>query len=88
MKKSLMLLIAAGLVAVMTGCGGGGGSSASSKAAKTVDDTTTTTEQSFEVAPAESATNVTYKSTATGNFPPAPPVSSLADAQDEANANL
>jgi len=86
MKKSLMLLIAAGLVAVMTGCGGGGGSSAKSKAASPAN--TTTTEQAFEVEPAASATNVTYKTTATGAFPPSPPISSLTAAQEAANKKL
>jgi ABC-type phosphate/phosphonate transport system substrate-binding protein len=86
MKKSLMLLIAAGLVAVMTGCGGG--SSSASKKAHAAAPEATQSEQGFDVAPEESATNVTYKSSATGDFPPAPPTSDLEDAQESANANL
>jgi ABC-type glycerol-3-phosphate transport system substrate-binding protein len=86
MKKSLMLLIAAGLVAVMTGCGGGG-SSAKKKAVFAP--AATTTEQAFDTAtPEESATNVTYKTSASGQFPPAPPSSTLASAQEQANARL
>ena len=87
MKKSLMLLIATMLVAFMTACGGGG-SSAKSKSSGTVTDTTTTTDQTFDVEPEESATNVTYKTTAKGEFPPAPPVKSLEEAQEAANSQL
>jgi ABC-type phosphate/phosphonate transport system substrate-binding protein len=86
MKKSLMVLIAAGLVAVMTGCGGGG--SSAKKSAVFIPTAETTSEQVFNVEPEESATNVTYKSVATGQFPPAPPSNSLSDAQAAANARL
>lgn len=85
MKKSLMLLIALTLVAVMTGCGGGG-SSAKSKTANTSVDTTT--EQAFDVAPDPADPVAQYKTTASGSFPPAPPSSSLSDAQAAANAKL
>jgi len=87
MKKSLMLFIAAGLVALMTGCGGGS-SSASSKAS-TVNNTLPAPEVAFDVAPdTTSGTNVTYSTTATGDFPPAPPSSELAAVQEAANAKL
>jgi len=87
MKKSLMLLFATVLVAIMAGCGGGG-SSAKSKASAANTDTTTTTDQVFNVDAEETTANVTYKTTAKGDFPPAPPSSSLSDAQDAANKKL
>jgi len=87
MKKSLMLFIAAGLVAIMTGCGGGS-SSASSHATPAATDAQPASEVAFDVAPTESATNATYLTTAQGAFPPAPPSSELAAVQEEANNNL
>lgn len=96
MKKSIMLLIAASLVAFLTGCGGGGGSSASvSKTTNdetvtdnTNDENTLTNENVFDGDAEDSATNATYTTTATGDFPPAPPIASLEDAQEEANKLL
>jgi ABC-type phosphate/phosphonate transport system substrate-binding protein len=91
MKKSLMLLIATLLAAFMTACGGGGGSSASSHSGGGGgggDNTTPQSDVSFDAQPEESATNVTYKTTAQGDFPPAPPSSSLAKTQEEANKLL
>lgn len=85
MKKSLMLFIAAIIVAAMTGCGGG--SSAKSKSSAT-DVGDQKNEAAFDVAPTESVTNVTYSTTAKGDFPPAPPVNDLQQLQDEANTNL
>jgi len=87
MKKSLMLLVAASLVAFLTGCGGGG-SSTSAVSKGTVNVTEPTNEEVFTEEPTDSATNATYLTTAKGDFPPAPPVASLKAAQEEANAEL
>ena len=89
MKKILMLLMAVSFVAFLTGCGGGGGSSTAvnnNDQQETVNETTN--EEVFETQPEDSATNVTYLTTAQGDFPPAPPVASLKAAQDAANAEL
>lgn len=87
MKKSLMLLIATALVAFMTGCGGGGSSAKSKKSSVNVTGGTQT-DSTFTVEPTDSGANVTYKTTAKGSLPPAPPSSSLEKAQEEANAKL
>jgi len=93
MKKSLMLLIATLLAAFMTACGGGGGSSASSHSGGGGgggggDNITPQSDVSFDAQAEESATNVTYKTTAKGAFPPAPPSSALQKTQEEANKLL
>ena len=85
MKKSMMLFFAAIIMAAMTGCGGG--SSAKSKSTGTTE-TISKSENAFDVAPEASVTNTTYKTSASGDFPPAPPVADLQSAQDEANSNL
>lgn len=86
MKKSFLLVIAFALAAIMAGCGGS--SSASSSKSSASGTNTPASDTAFNVAPAVSATNVTYRTAATGDFPPAPPSSSLEEAQEEAKSSI
>ena len=101
MKKSLIALLAVSLTAFLTGCGGGGGGSSTQAVSafpigftpvvgidNDIVDTTTTNTEVFNTDPVDSATNATYVTSAQGAFPPAPPVSSLIEAQEAANTEL
>lgn len=79
-----MAIIAAGIVAMMSGCDNK--SSADSKVSEST--TENGSEVAFDVPPEESATNATYTTTAKGDFPPAPPSASLQKAIEEANSDL
>jgi hypothetical protein len=97
MKKVITLAIAMLLAGFITGCGGGGGgggsaatakpssSSAGSSSASSGTANVSTAETQVKLTSADKAANITYKSVASGEFPPAPPVNNAPDASSAIN---
>ena len=94
MKKVTVFTIALILAGFVAGCGGGGGGgggsaakvgSTSSESSNTPTVTSSVTnDDSLKLTQADKALNITYKSVATGEWPPSPPVSNAPDARDAA----
>ena len=95
-----MAFLLAGFVTGCGGGGGGGGSAATTKAPDSSQNTNNgasgatgvsqaggpaLTSTQVKLSDADKALNITYKSVANGDFPPAPPVSSAPDASAAIN---
>jgi len=100
MKKLITLITALVLAGFIAGCGGGGGGGSSAQIsdkgsfsgqtssgdqASSTPAATTSNADSMTITEADRALNITYKSEATGEWPPAPPVSNAPDARDATN---
>jgi len=101
MKKIITLTIALLLAGFITGCGGGGGGGGSAATTKPSSSQSagneasgatnvsqakpTLTNTQVELTDADKALNITYKSVATGDFPPSPPASNAPDASSAIN---
>ena len=90
MKKVIVLAMAFLLAGFVTGCGGGGGGGGSAATAKpnsssASSSASTTNVSTVKLTSTDKALNITYKSVANGEFPPAPPVSNAPDASSAIN---
>ena len=94
MKKITTLTITLLAVGFITGCGGGGGGGGSAATVKPSSSSVSPSgntasvsvvDTQMKITAADKALNITYKSVATGEFPPAPPVSNAPDASSAIN---